>query len=93
MDTTRTESVLEREGCPLHYWVNGPAGKPLAVENLLMHGEGNKMGDIAKIAPLWAAREPDCRYVVIPDARHFAVLDNPEFFNRVLLEFLEKVTE
>jgi len=58
---------------------------------LLVHGDGDKMGDIAKIAPLWAAREPDCRYEVIPNARHFAILDNPQVFNRLLLEFLEKV--
>ena len=32
--------------------------------------------------------EPDVQYVVIPDAGHNANQDNPEFFNRVLLEFL-----
>jgi len=25
------EAVLEREGCPLHYWVGGPTGAPLVV--------------------------------------------------------------
>jgi pimeloyl-ACP methyl ester carboxylesterase len=28
--------------------------------------------------------------VVIPDAGHFSVLDNPQFFNQMLLEFLAK---
>jgi 3-oxoadipate enol-lactonase len=55
---------------------------------LLMHGDDDRMGDIARIAPQWAAREPNCRYVVIPSARHFAVMDNPDFFTSVLLEFL-----
>ncbi len=31
MDTTLTENVLERKGCPLHYWVGGPEGRPLVV--------------------------------------------------------------
>src|SRR6266542_2616348 len=25
------EHVMERKGCPLHYWVGGPEGKPLVV--------------------------------------------------------------
>ncbi len=57
---------------------------------LLVHGDADAMGDIKKIAPAWAAREPNCQYVVIPGARHFAVLDNPEFFTSCLLEFLQK---
>lgn len=30
-------AVLERDGCPLHYWVHGPAGAPWVV---LLHGAG-----------------------------------------------------
>lgn len=30
-----TSYVLEREGCPIHYWFGGPADRPLVV---LMHG-------------------------------------------------------
>ena len=58
---------------------------------LLMHGDQDAMGDIKKIAPAWAAREPNCQYVVIPNARHFAVLDNPQFFNASLMAFLENL--
>ena len=57
---------------------------------LLMHGDGDAMGDIKKIAPLWARQEPNCQYVVIPNARHFAILDNEPFFTRTLMEFLNK---
>jgi pimeloyl-ACP methyl ester carboxylesterase len=57
---------------------------------LLTHGDDDRAGDIKKIAPKWAAREPNCQYVVIPDAGHFSVLDNPQFFNQMLLEFLAK---
>lgn len=57
---------------------------------LLVHGAQDRMGDIKKIAARWAANEPNCQYTVIPDAYHFAILDNPTFFNRLLLDFLAK---
>lgn len=60
----------------------------IEVPFLLTHGEHDRAGTIAKEAPNWAAREPDCRYEVIPDAGHNANQDNPEYFNRILLEFL-----
>ena len=57
---------------------------------LLVHGDQDKMGDIKKIAARWAASEPNCQYAVIPNASHFAILDNPAVFNRLLLDFLAK---
>ena len=45
---------------------------------------------ISKIAPDWAARDPESRYIVIPGAGHNANQDNPTFFNRLLLEFLDE---
>ena len=57
---------------------------------LLVHSDGDQMGDIKKIAPGWAAREPNCQYAVIPGARHFAILDDPARFTRLLLDFLER---
>ena len=62
--------------------------KPL----LLTHGEKDRSGNIAKATPAWAAREPGCRYEVVPEAGHNANQDNPAFFNRLLLDFLEGVT-
>jgi 3-oxoadipate enol-lactonase len=62
----------------------------IAAPLLLVHGAEDRMGDIARIAPKWAAREPSCQYEVIPDARHFAILDQPEMFTKMVLEFLEK---
>jgi 3-oxoadipate enol-lactonase len=59
---------------------------------LLTHGDNDAMGDIKKIAPFWARREPNCQYEIIPNARHFAILDNPDFFNNLLLAFLAKWT-
>jgi pimeloyl-ACP methyl ester carboxylesterase len=57
---------------------------------LLVHGSDDRMGDIKKIAAQWAAQEPNCQYEVIPDAGHFAIRDNPQAFNQVLLSFLAK---
>lgn len=55
---------------------------------LLTHGAQDGTGNIARAAPAWAARDPQCRFEVIPDAGHNANQDNAEFFNRVLAEFL-----
>lgn len=55
---------------------------------LLTHGAKDRLGNIARTAPAWAARDPRSEYAVIPGAGHNANQDNPEFFNRVLGEFL-----
>ena len=57
---------------------------------LLVHGENDQTGDIKKIAPLWAAATPNCQYEVIPNASHFAILDNPDYFNQLMMAFLAK---
>ena len=57
---------------------------------LLVHGENDATGDIRKIAPKWAARLPNCQYEVMRDASHMAPMDQPETFNRLVMEFLEK---
>ena len=55
---------------------------------LLVHGENDQTGDIKKIAPAWAAAMPNCQYEVIPQASHFAILDNPEVFTQLVMTFL-----
>jgi len=75
--------MIEAMRC-LHYEPGYRITHPL----LLSHGATDRTGNIRKIAPAWAAREPDCRYVVIPEAGHMANMDNAEFFNRLLVEFL-----
>lgn len=57
---------------------------------LITHGEDDSAGNIKKISPKWAERDPNSRYVIIPDAGHNANQDNPDFFNKVLFEFLEE---
>lgn len=60
---------------------------------LLTHGEFDKTGTIARDAPLWAEKEPNCRYEVISNAGHNANQDNSEEFNEVLVAFLEQHRE
>lgn len=56
---------------------------------LLTHGQHDRTGNIRKIAPVWANRDPHCQYQVVPAAGHLAQLDNAAAFNQVLLAFLE----
>ena len=58
---------------------------------LITHGEFDITGTIKKWAPIWATQEPDCRYMLIPDAAHIANQDNPEYFNKVLMSFLSEL--
>lgn len=73
--------AIKEEGIP---------GHQIRVPLLLTHGDQDTTGVIRRDAPKWAAYEPDVEYVVIPHAAHNANQDNPEFFNRILLEFLGK---
>jgi 3-oxoadipate enol-lactonase len=65
----------------------------ISVPFLLTRGDQDALTEVMEQAPLWAQREPTCRYVVIPDAGHNANQDNPTFFNQTLLTFLHNVLE
>lgn len=69
----------------------GVPGHHITCPFLLTHGDQDTTGSIRKQAPKWAAYEPNAEYVVIPDAGHNANQDNPTFFNRILLDFLQKI--
>jgi 3-oxoadipate enol-lactonase len=56
---------------------------------LLAFGEYDKTGNIRKSMKEWAGRDKQSKYVVIPYAGHSANQDNYEFFNKVMVEFLE----
>lgn len=58
---------------------------------MLTHGEFDKTGTIRKWGSIWASQEPCCEYTVIPGAGHIANQDNPEYFNSILLSFLDKL--
>jgi pimeloyl-ACP methyl ester carboxylesterase len=76
--------ILHAVGASIHPEPGYRCGKPM----LLIHGEHERWGDIVRLAPLWVAHEPRCRFVAIPGARHFALMDDAPLFNRLLLEFL-----
>lgn len=61
-------------------------GKPM----LLAYGE-HDIPQIASLGPQWAAAEPNCRHVIIPEAGHNANQDNPDAFNSLLADFLAEV--
>ena len=71
----------------LHYEPGYAMGKPL----LLMVGDQDATGNIRKVMPTWARQEPHSQFVVIPNARHAANLDNPAFFHRTLLDWLRQL--
>jgi pimeloyl-ACP methyl ester carboxylesterase len=54
---------------------------------LISHGEHDNLGDIRKIAPLWARRDRAIGPVVIAGAGHVANMDRPEAFNREMMKF------
>src|SRR4051812_5531909 len=64
------------------------AGYRLPVPTLLVHGDGDRVGDIADSTGAWAAREPLAAVVVVPEAGHASNQDNPEVFNAALTAFL-----
>jgi 3-oxoadipate enol-lactonase len=75
--------AVDEKGIPDHH---------ITVPFLLTHGDQDTTGSIRRQAPKWAAYEPNAEYVVIPDAGHNANQDNPTFFNRVLLGFLQGIS-
>lgn len=76
---------LETAAC-LHYEEGYKINKPI----LLVYGESDQTGNIKKIASSWAANEPYCHLVEIPNASHCSNQDNPLEFNAALMEFLKK---
>lgn len=73
-------------GC-LHY----EPGYTITQPQLLLCGEYDRLGNIRTAMPRWAARDAQSRYVVVPNAGHASNQDNPEFVNRLLLDFLQQV--
>jgi 3-oxoadipate enol-lactonase len=63
----------------------------LPVPTLLVHGDGDRIGDIVDGTRKWAAREPLAEYVILPGAGHASNQDNPEAFNAALTAFLTRV--
>jgi pimeloyl-ACP methyl ester carboxylesterase len=70
----------------IHYELNYHVACPL----LLVYGEHDKTGNIRKAMKKWAIRDNQSKYIVIPNAGHCSNQDDPEFFNSLMMKFLEK---
>jgi pimeloyl-ACP methyl ester carboxylesterase len=77
--------LMETSSC-LHYEPDYKINKPL----FLIVGDKDKTGNIRKVMPIWAKHESDCKFVVIPNAKHAANLDDPNFFHKEVLGFLSR---
>lgn len=77
--------LMETSSC-LHYDPEYKINKPL----LLMVGDKDLTGNIRKVMPMWEKHEPECKFVVIPNARHAANLDDPGMFHKEVMEFLSQ---
>src|SRR5512138_875083 len=62
METILKECILERKGCPLHYWIGGQDDRPLVV---FMHGACVDHHSFDSIVPVVA----ECYQVMSWDAR------------------------
>ena len=57
---------------------------------LICHDRHEHLGNVVRTAGEWVAREPRAEFAIIPGAGHNANLDNPEFFNALVLTFLNR---
>ena len=71
--------------------VNGIKDMHISVPLLITYGEKDSTGTVKKNNIRWKEYEENAELVVIPDAGHNANQDNPVFFNKLLVEFLEKI--
>lgn len=78
-----TKIFLATAAC-LHYEEGYRINKPI----LLVYGDRDETGNIKKIAPAWAASEPYCTCIELPQASHCSNQDNPSEFNAALIRFL-----
>ena len=68
----------------------GQPGLTIDVPLLLVHGDEDKTGTIKRDMPVWATKEKETTFYIIPNAGHNANQDNPDFTNQVIIEFLAK---
>ncbi|NKQ54507.1 alpha/beta hydrolase [Amycolatopsis sp. K13G38] len=59
---------------------------------LVAHGEYDRTGIIAAAAPLWAEHQRG-GFEIIPEAGHYANLDNPAYVNDMLSRFLDAAAQ
>jgi len=55
---------------------------------LLVLGDGDVSGNIRKVMPMWAKSDDTCKLHIIKNAGHCSNMDNPDEFNKILVDFL-----
>lgn len=60
-----------------------------SVPSLLLLGQDDKVGQLQTEMPRWASSCPDSKLVVIANAGHNVMQDDPDTFNREILDFLD----
>ncbi|VAZ91971.1 alpha/beta fold hydrolase [Mycobacterium pseudokansasii] len=59
---------------------------------LLIRGDQDRLGNFARVMPLWQQRDSDASYAVVKGAGHLVNSDNPVDFNALLDAFLNRVS-
>jgi len=90
-DDRTTGEVVQILASLLEHALHPEPDYRLPVPTLLLHGDGDRIGDIVDGTRDWAARDEHVEYVVVPDAGHASNQDNPEAFTAALSEFLGRV--
>lgn len=87
----RATDPVGHEGCcqGLKKLAFGPELAGIAVPTLVLGGELDKGAPVDVLVET-AAKIPGAKHVVIPAAGHITVLENPEFFQTTLEEFLDQ---
>lgn len=57
----------------------------------VVYGDKDKAGTIQIHAKDWKIEYPNCKIYKIPNAGHVSNMDNPQEFNRIMLDFLKEV--
>lgn len=59
------------------------------VPSLLLLGQDDKVGQLQTEMPRWASSCPDSKLVIVANAGHNVMQDDPDTFNREILDFLD----
>jgi 3-oxoadipate enol-lactonase len=85
LSKAETITIMTALAACLHY----EPGYRVVQPELLLLGDHDGLGNIKKAMPLWAARDPQCCLVMVPNAGHVSNMDHPDFVNQQLLAFLQ----
>jgi pimeloyl-ACP methyl ester carboxylesterase len=60
-------------------------------QTLLVLGDEDISGNIRKLMPQWAKSDDMCKLHIIKNAGHCSNMDNPDEFNKFLIDFLNEI--